>query len=246
MKHLRLALPIVILLLWAEPAPATTVAIVWPPTRSEEVNQVLTLLRGELLSAGLDIAMAERSSIPERAGGDGQVWLEGYAARGISAVVDTIGDDALEALDVWILKTPPQRFEVTRVALEPDAANQPAMLALRAFEALRAGLVQMDWAARKPHDKPIAKQPVVTVATEVAPKSEPYRQRVGVEVGAVANGEADERSARGNACRRQAGGAAGLLVGRELEMWRKAVEEIVDIAIVLGVIAHLMNGAALP
>jgi len=189
LKHLRLALPIVILLLSAEPARATTVAIVWPPTRSDEVNQVLTLLRGELLSAGLDIAMAERSGI--RAGGDGQAWLEGFAARGTSAVVDVIGNDALEALDVWILKAPPQRFEVTRVALEPEAPNQPAMLALRAFEALRAGLVQMDWAARKPRDKPVAKQPAVTVATEVAAKPVPYRQRVGVEVGAVASTSLD-------------------------------------------------------
>lgn len=187
MKPLRLALPIVTFLLWAEPARATTVAVVWTPARSDEVNQVLTLLRGELLSAGLDVATSDRSGPRESGESEAMAWLEDFARRGVSAVVDAVGDDALEAVDVWILKAPPRRFEVTHVAVSPETPNRQSMLALRAFEALRAGLLQMDWAARKQHDEPVAKPPVATVAAAVAPKPEPYRDRVGIEIGAVAS-----------------------------------------------------------
>lgn len=187
MKVLRLAIPIVALLLWAENAGATTVAIVAPPTRSDDVKQVLTLLRGELLAAGLDVETSDRSATEGQRARTEAAWLEGFAERGMSAVVDAIGDDTLESIDVWILKTHPRRFEVTHVAVEPDAVNQPGILALRAFEALSAGLLQLDWAARKQHREPVAKPPVETVVADVAPKPRLHRELVGVELGGVAS-----------------------------------------------------------
>jgi hypothetical protein len=60
------------------------------------------------------------------------------------------------------------------------------MLALRAIEALRAGLLQIDWAARKRRLDPIATPPVATVPTSEVHEPASHGDRIGLEVGAVA------------------------------------------------------------
>jgi hypothetical protein len=59
------------------------------------------------------------------------------------------------------------------------------MLALRAVEALRAGLLQIDWAARKRRPEPIAKPPMATVPTGEVHEPASHGDRVGLEVGAT-------------------------------------------------------------
>jgi hypothetical protein len=139
-----------------------------------------------LLSVGLEVTMSDRASARGAGETDSLAWLEAFSARGTSAVIDAIEDDALEAVDVWVLKTHPQRFEVTRVAVEPNAPRQPEMLALRAVEALRAGLLQIDWAARRGRHEPIAKPPLATVPEGEVHEPASHGKRVGIEVGAVA------------------------------------------------------------
>ncbi len=184
-SRLRLALCLVTFLVGSGAAHAATVAIVWPSTPSADMTQALTLLRGELLSVGLEVTMSNRADARGAGGADSLAWLEAFAARGASAVIDAVGDDVLEAVDVWVLKTHPQRFEVTRVAVEPNTARQPEMLALRAVEALRAGLLQIDWAARRRRREPIA-EPVATVPAGKVHEPARHGERVGIEVGAVA------------------------------------------------------------
>jgi hypothetical protein len=150
------------------------------------VTQALTLLRGELLSVGLEVTMSDRAGARGAGETDSLAWLEAFAARGASAVIDAVGDDVLEAVDVWVVKTHPQRFEVTRVAVEPNAPRQPEMLALRAVEALRAGLLQIDWAARRRRNEPIATPPMATVPAAKVHEPASDHDRVGLEVGAVA------------------------------------------------------------
>ncbi|HEX7499280.1 MAG TPA: hypothetical protein VF524_03150 [Polyangia bacterium] len=130
--------------------------------------------------------MTDRADVRGVGETDSLAWLEDFAKRGASAVIDAVADDVLEAVDVWVLKAHPQRFEVTRVAVDRNAPRQPEMLALRAVEALRAGLLQIDWAERRRRYEPIAEPPMAAVpAGEVrAPAS--YGERVGLEVGAVA------------------------------------------------------------
>ena len=149
LNRLRLALCFATFLVGTGSAHAATVAIVLPPTPSADVTQALTLLRGELLSVGLEVKTTDRANAHGVRNTDSLAWLEAFAARGTSAVIDVVGDDVLEAVDVWVLKTHPRRFEVTRVAVEPNTPRQPEMLALRAVEALRAGLLQVDWAERR-------------------------------------------------------------------------------------------------
>jgi len=184
LNRLRLALCLTTFLVWTGPAHAATVAILWPPTPSADVTQALTLLRGELLSVGLEVTMSERAGARSVGETDSVAWLEAFAARGTSVVIDAVGDDVLEAVDVWVLKTHPQRFEVTRVSVEPNAPRQPEMLALHAVEALRAGLLQIDWAARRRRHEPITTPAAVPVGEVHEPAS--HGDRVGLEVGAVA------------------------------------------------------------
>ncbi|HEY5283442.1 MAG TPA: hypothetical protein VIM14_11695 [Polyangia bacterium] len=161
-------------------------AILWPSIPSDDVTQALTLLRGELLSVGLEVTMSDRAIARGVGESDSVAWLEALAAQGASAVIDPVGNDGLEAVDVWVLKTHPQRFEVIRVAVEPNAPRQAEMLALRAVEALRAGLLQIDWAERRRRYEPNARPAVAEVSTGEVHEPASRSERVGIEVGAAA------------------------------------------------------------
>jgi hypothetical protein len=165
---------------WARSVHAATVSILLPPSPSAEVMEALNLLRGELLSVGLAVAMEHRSADHDLLGPDSRRWLEGLAAGGASAVVDAVGVEAGLAVDVWIVKTLPLRFEVTRVAVDPDTPKASEVLALRAVEALRAGLILIDRSARKQQQEAIAKPAPVDGGLPE------HRERWGLEAGASA------------------------------------------------------------
>jgi hypothetical protein len=174
-------------LAWTWPAYAATVAIVRPPNSSADATETLTRLRGELLSVGLEVAMCDRPLARGLAGADSLTWLEQLAAeRGASAVIDTVGDDALVGVDVWVVKAHPRRFEVTRVAVEPGTANPSERLALRAIEALRAGLLEVDLAARQRRADPVAGPPATAALAGEVAKPVSHRERWALEVGAAA------------------------------------------------------------
>jgi hypothetical protein len=184
LNRLCFALGLVIFLVGPPVAHATTVVMLWPPSPSADITQALTLLRGELLSVGLAVTVSDRKSTAEGAGPNSVAWLEPFAAEGASAVIDTMGDAVLEAVDVWIVKTNPRRFEVTHVTLEPEVPRRAEILALRALEALRAGLLQIDWAERKRRSDAVESTPIAQPPTP-APRAVAI-DRVGVEIGAVA------------------------------------------------------------
>lgn len=179
------ALVLTTFLLWAAPARATTVAIVGPPTPSAEVAQVLTILRGELLSLGIAITMSDGMAEQDETTSS-EAWLETFAANGANAVIRAIGDDRLAAIDIWLVKSAPRRFEVSRVAVDTGLARQPETLVFRAVEALRAGLLQIDWAARKKREEPIAKPPVTIVPSEETHARGKHDERIGIDLGATA------------------------------------------------------------
>jgi hypothetical protein len=137
------------------------------------------------LSVGLGVTMTDRPAARGLAGADSRAWLEQVATeRGASAVIDIVGDDALTAIDVWVVKAPPGRFEVTRVDLEPNTRNPPERIAIRAIDALRASLLEADWATRGRHDEVAAKPdpPAKDGAKELVSD----HGRFGLEVGAAA------------------------------------------------------------
>jgi len=168
---------------WAWPLHATTVVIVRPPSPSSAVAEAVSRVHGELLSVGLEAMLTDRPVSREQP--DYRAWLGQVAAGGARSIIDVIGDEALVAVDVWIVKSPPGRFEVTRIAAEPNTANPSERLALRTIEALRAGLVEIDLAARLARGEPLPKPspPAAQAATEVAPAKE--RVRLAFEIGAA-------------------------------------------------------------
>jgi hypothetical protein len=174
------------LLVWARPASGTgttTVATVWPANPSAEVTEALTRLHGELLSVGLNVARTGRPASRVE-GADSRVWLEQVAnERGASAVIDVVGDDGLVAIDVWVVKKEPGRFEVTRVAVEPNSDNPAERIALRAMDALRGSLLEIDWAGR---EKPIEPVPLPAPPPPLpVPPEEPQGPSFDLEAGAA-------------------------------------------------------------
>ena len=174
------------LLAWAQAASAATVVVVRPPSPSAEATETLTLLHGELASVGLEDTTIERPAAGSSAATDLRPWLEQLAAeRGAIAVIDIFGDDGVSAVDVWVRKAP-GRFEVTRVSIDPDTTNSSARLAIRALEALRASLLEVDLATRYRRVERRVKPPAAQGPLPPKPR-EPARDRdhVGLEIGAA-------------------------------------------------------------
>jgi hypothetical protein len=174
-------------LVWARPVHAAAVVIVRPASSPFDMTEVLSRLRGELLSVGLEVAVVDRADTRGPTATDSLAWLQRLTAeRGVSAVIDIVGDDALIAVDVWIVKEPPRRFEVTRVAVEPDAANQSGRLALRAVEALRGSLLRANPVAQERRNEAITEPVKAAPPQSETGEPESHRSRLGLELGAAA------------------------------------------------------------
>jgi hypothetical protein len=167
----------------AAAADGVTVAILWPQNPSPQVVEALTRLQGELLSVGLRVAKSSQPASRGQEGAESRDWLEQVAnERGARAVIDVVGDGVLLAIDVWVVKKEPGRFEVSRVEVEPNSTNPSERIALRAMDALRGSLVEIDWSAREPKPQPVetSTPPSPTPAAPV-----PANPRLDVEAGAA-------------------------------------------------------------
>lgn len=195
--HFWSAVLVVLLLSWAGSASSATVVIVRPPHPSADLTEALTRIHGELLSVGLDVPMTDRPAADSAARADWRAWLDQVAGqRHASAILDIIvGDDGVLAVDVWVLKAQ-GRFEVTRVESEPNSANPPGRLAIRALEALRASLLELDLASRERRDQPVVKPTAETIPDreqdkpsrtreQEQEKANGYREQWALEIGAA-------------------------------------------------------------
>lgn len=167
----------------ARPALATTVAIMRPAPFTADAGEALSRLHGELLSVGFEVKVVERPAMAD-AGADALAWLEPVAAeQGAKAILAIVGEPPL-AVDVWVVRTQPSRFELSRVAVDPGTANPYERLALRAIEALRASLLEIDLAARERRQAPL---PPTATLSRPSPKEELATKRsLGLELGAAA------------------------------------------------------------
>jgi hypothetical protein len=179
-----------LVLLWAARLDAATVMIVRPPSASAELTEIVSRLHGEMLSVGLAVSITERAE----GGADGasaRAWLESLAAdRGIDAAVDVIGDEQVEAVDIWAFQPAPRPAQVTRVLVERNVEKAPARLAIRAIDLLRSLLIERELAgaARRSTPAPVAMtatppEDTATVAAE-ASTAGPIG-RLGFELGAA-------------------------------------------------------------
>ncbi len=185
-RPLRLTFLAAILLLFAAPALAATVALVRPARPSPDATEALSRLHGELLSIGLEVTMADSPAGRVPGGSDSRAWLEAMAARrGAQAIVEVV-DGAPLAVDVWVMDRDSQGFEVARVALEPDTDKPVERLAIRAVEVLRASFLESDLLATKRRPEPGALPPEPTLSQEGTRQPDRHAERVGVELGAAA------------------------------------------------------------
>lgn len=186
-RHILLPLiSSLVLSLVAVRAEAAKVVIVRPAGASPELNETLSRLQGEVLALGLEVAIAERPDTPDANASDSRAWVERMAAeRESDAVIDVIGDAAPAAVDIWIFERRALRSEVSRVALEPNAENAPERLAIRAIEALRSGLVEIDLVARGQQAATVAREPPATVTQGPPRESGAPTGHVDLQAGAA-------------------------------------------------------------
>jgi hypothetical protein len=186
-KHILppLVLAALIASLWPARAVAAKVVIVRPGGATPALNETLSRLQGEMLSLGLEVAIAERPAVPRASPADARAWVERMATeRETEALIDVVDDSPRLAVDIWVVERATHRTEVSRVTLEPDAENAAARLAIRAVEVLRSSLVEIDLAMRRQRPAAAAAGPPATI--EQARPREPAAPIAPVDVQAGA------------------------------------------------------------
>ena len=109
------------------------------------------------------------------------------AERDIDAVID-VSNDALPArIDIWVFADQggERRTEVAHIVLVADAENAPERLAIRAIDALRARLAEIDLAAKEKRTARPAGQPPPTVAESPPRTSAAAMGHVDLQAGAA-------------------------------------------------------------
>jgi hypothetical protein len=183
--HWRLAFA-VLLLGWATPAAAATVALVRPSEPSPLMAETLVRIAGELTAVGFTTELVDAPPASERSGDrESRLWLEQLATqRHVDAVVALVGTTMPDAIEVWIIDRVTGKSVVRRVPFEPRSARAPETLSIRAIELLRSSFLELDFAARAAPGKP--EEPPAAIARLVAAGPSPRApERAGFEVGAA-------------------------------------------------------------
>jgi hypothetical protein len=174
---------VLVVLLVAARAQATTIVIVPPAGASPELTETVSRLNGELLSLGLDVAFAAPAVGPDPRPTDPRARLQPIAtARDADAVIEIGAELRVATVDIYVLDRRTRRSEVARVALESSAEDGPARLAIRTIEVLRSHLVEIDLAARA-RARPGSIE--VRAAPAAGPEVGATAERVGLEAGAA-------------------------------------------------------------
>ena len=183
-RTLEVTFVLLFVLLGAARVQATTIIIVRPAGASPELTETVSRLHGELLSLGLDVAFAERAAGSAPRPADPRARLEPIAtARDADAVIEIGAEIDAATVDIYVLDRRTRRSEVSRVALESSAEDDPARLAIRTIEVLRSHLVEIDLAARA-RPGPIDVRAAPAAAPET-PAPAAAADRVALEAGAV-------------------------------------------------------------
>jgi hypothetical protein len=131
--------------LWSSRAEAATVMIVYSPSASAEMTEAVSRLHGELLSVGLAATLVDREGAGEQDDGAERAWLKSVAVtRDVDAALEVIGEERLEAVDIWVFQPAPLPPKVVRVPVEGGVESAPARLAIRAVDLVRSMLIERD------------------------------------------------------------------------------------------------------
>jgi hypothetical protein len=175
------AVVVACVLFWVARADAATVALFRPASDAPALDEALYRLQGELLAVGLNVAILDRPPFRDTSSPEARAWLEQASTeRDIDAFIDVVGRQTPLAVEVWVYERSPARLRHTRVALEPDASNAAATLAIRAIEVLRSSFLVLD--------SPGEQRPPAAPTAPPPPAPAPQRERLlfGIEAGATA------------------------------------------------------------
>jgi hypothetical protein len=176
----------VVALLGAVRAQAATVVVVRPASASPALTETMSRLRGELLSLGHEVVIAERPAISGQGPVDPRAWLQRDAGgRAPDAVIDIVGDRAPAAADIWIFEGESRRAEVSRVVFEQTVDGDPGQLAIHAVEVLRSRLLAIDLAARARSELVVTREPAAVGGTDTRGSSATPAGHVDLEAGAA-------------------------------------------------------------
>lgn len=132
-----------VLVSWAAPAQARTVAVVHPQSTDPVLVETVARVHGELLAVGLRVQAVERSAPWVEA--EARAWiLELQQRERLDAVISVSEHDRPPHVDVWVFESTVREPHVTRVSLEASTENAPEKLAIRAIDVLRSTFLELD------------------------------------------------------------------------------------------------------
>lgn len=159
------------------------VVIIQPASAAPALTETMSRLRGELLSLGLGVAIAERPGPGAQGTMDPRSWLERDTdGRGPDAVIDV--DPALAAVDIWVLEKKSRRAQVSRVTIDPARDADPGQLAIRAVEVLRSSLLANDLTAQAPRPPAVAGVPAAVAENQTRTDAD-HARHLDLEAGAI-------------------------------------------------------------
>lgn len=129
-----------LLLLWAQRADAAKVAILETTGSSAALSEAVFRLQGELLAVGIEVEIAGRPRPDAR--GMRATLAEVCAQRRLEAVVDVVGVEVPEAMEVWAFEPTRRTLELWRVLPSANAPSASLNLAIKTSETIRSNLVE--------------------------------------------------------------------------------------------------------
>lgn len=169
-----------ILLLWAVPAHARTVAVLRPEPADALVLETSSRIHGELLAVGFSVRVITlpRPADPEQAPSE---WLNTLKEQHHDAALE-VQDTSPPKVDVWMLPPGAAPRRVAEVSVDAGTENAPEKLAIRAIEVLRSAFLERDLLERQ-SAAPTSSLARPDTARDTAPPASTSSTRFGLSAG---------------------------------------------------------------
>lgn len=131
-----------ILLLWAVPAHARTVAVLRPEPADAVVLETSSRIHGELLAVGFSVRVLTHLRAADREQAPSE-WLNALSEQRNDAALEVQATSPPQ-VDVWMLPPGAAPRRVAEVTVDAGTENAPEKLAIRAIEVLRSAFLERD------------------------------------------------------------------------------------------------------